>query len=88
VVLIERAKGWLPQRFVPSPWPAAIKQTGRDGSVASAQDDRHVQASPSTVQSDIAAVGLPEGPGLTFKVHFYRDIVASLKASRRKLAPL
>jgi hypothetical protein len=32
-----------------------------------ARDNRHVRAAPGTVQSDIAAVGLPEGPGLVFK---------------------
>ena len=43
-----------------------------------ARDKRHVQAPPRAVQSDIAAVGLPEGPGLAFKMRFYWDVIVTL----------
>jgi hypothetical protein len=63
--MIEQARGLRLGGFVRSRL-ARLEETNRDA--GSDTRDRHVQAPSRTVQSDIAAIGLPEGPGLAFKL--------------------
>jgi hypothetical protein len=57
-------KGPLTGHPVGSRSATAIAPMGAHDRMSSAQDNRQVQAPPEAVQSDIAALQLPEGPGL------------------------
>jgi hypothetical protein len=61
---MEHRSDLLPKGRVRPRRPAALEQTDREDGASEVKDDRHVQAPPRIFQSDIAADGLPEGPGL------------------------
>lgn len=75
---MEQARDFRPEGLVRPRRPAALEET--DDGAWDTWDNRHVQAPSRTVQSDITAVGLPEGPGLAFK-RFYGMLWQVLRTS-------